>query len=178
MYTIQSSNKRIAAVFFLLIVQSGVFASKSRTNCMYGIKTGEKEGWGEPLVEPSTMNCIGDTRSCLRIEVDEIGDPNGERIKNFVAMSCVEECTSKYENVPQEQLNQEVINVVNKIERGFKTDMIGAKARCCTTETCNSEPIPEPSATPEPSAIPEPSAGSNMAASFSFLTVFVAAFYI
>ena len=85
MYTIQSSNKRIAAVFFLLIVQSGVFASKSRTNCMYGIKAGEKEGWGEPLVEPSTMNCIGDTRSCLRIEVDEIGDPNGERSKlNFL----------------------------------------------------------------------------------------------
>ena len=85
MYTIQSSNKRKAAAFFLLIVQNGVFASQPLTNCMFGMKIEDKEGWGEPLRGvPSMIFCKGDTRSCLRVEVDEIGDPNGGRSKlNF-----------------------------------------------------------------------------------------------
>jgi len=165
MYFIRSSKKLKAAAFFLLIVQNGVFAFVPR-KCMFGVKYGETEGWGDdPKGVPIEIPCDGATRSCLRLEVDEIGDPNGERIKNFVAMSCVEMCTEMYENVPEEQLNNEVINIVNVIVQGFKPDMIGAKVGCCSTEKCNSEPIPKPSA------------GSQLAAPLSFLTVFVAAFY-
>ena len=69
-------KKLKVATIFLLIVQNGFFARK----CMYGVKAGEKEGWGdEPKGVPIEIPCDGATRSCVRLEVDEIGDPNGER---------------------------------------------------------------------------------------------------
>ena len=68
------SKKLKNFVYLLLIVQNSFHANC--IDCMYGIKVGETDGWGDP---PKGKVKVGDPcdYSCLRLEIDEIRDPNG-----------------------------------------------------------------------------------------------------
>ena len=60
---------------------------------MVGIKVGVNDGWGPVQIgTPESSEC-GAGKSCVRLEVDEIEDPNGEMCKfNFNYFSNVFTC--------------------------------------------------------------------------------------
>ena len=72
-----SFKKFVVVVYLLLFVQKRVIANGD-LNCLNGIKTNGKDGWGPDKVGvPSSRSCNAG-QACLRLEVDEIEDPNGE----------------------------------------------------------------------------------------------------
>ena len=74
---IKNSKKLKVAFCLLLIVQKRVIADGD-LNCLNGIKIDEKDGWGPDKVGVPASRSCNVCKACLRLEVDEIGDPNGE----------------------------------------------------------------------------------------------------
>jgi len=103
------SKKLKNFVYLLLIVQNSFYANC--IDCMYGIKVGETDGWGDP---PKGKVKVGEPcdYSCLRLEIDEIKDPNGEMIKNVVGFACIGDCKNIYENADQQKLKSETANTL------------------------------------------------------------------
>jgi len=165
------SKKLKNFVYLLLIVQNSFYANC--IDCMYGIKVGETDGWGDP---PKGKVKVGEPcdYSCLRLEIDEIKDPNGEMIKNVVGFGCAADCEILYENAEQPKLKSQTANTLSgMVGDNFGLDMSDVRASCCDTTDCNDIPIEKPTVKPEP----ETSAGIKIAASLSLPVVFIVALF-
>jgi len=165
------SKKLKNFVYLLLIVQNSFYANC--IDCMYGIKVGETDGWGDP---PKGKVKVGEPcdYSCLRLEIDEIKDPNEEMLKNVVVFSCEPSCETDIENADQQKLKFVTASTIaGMVQNSFGTDMSDVRASCCDTTNCNGIPIEKPTVKPEP----DTSAGIKTAASLILPVVFIVAFF-
>lgn len=170
MSVIQSRKKFKVAVCLMLIFQNGVFADFS---CKYGIKVGGADGYNGVSI-PTDFNCKTG-KTCLRAEVDEMTNPDGDTMQNVVAMDCMDPnlCAKYYEDADEATINSwtalrvgDFLSQANEYNPGKK----GARAVCCESDNCNSKAIDR--AIPDPSD-PEMSAGSKFAAPLNLLAAVV-----
>jgi len=157
------SKKLKNFVYLLLIVQNSFYANC--IDCMYGIKVGETDGWGDP---PKGKVKVGEPcdYSCLRLEIDEIRDPNGVMLKNVVGFECAADCENSFENADQQKLKSVTAAIISgMVKKSFGNDMSDVKPSCCDTTNCNGIEKPDTSA------------GIKIAASLSLPVVFIVALF-
>jgi len=129
------------AILLLLMIQNNVFALK----CTFGVVFGDpynQEGTKRGNLIPSSWECQNPEDKCLRIEVDEITDPDSQLVKDVIAMKCATDCEDNFENKDEEFLNEHVKTFISGTEGKFftKGDK-GARAKCCSEPDCNKQSI-------------------------------------